>query len=96
LTKEDKGRTVILVSEHCPSCRVLEKKLEDKIKSGEIEVLKIETEEGLGFARLMNIMEVPTVISLTEDKTKKALTVCKLNEDLSPEECVEVEAERSE
>lgn len=96
MTKEAKGRTVILVSEHCPSCRILEKKLEDKIKAGEIEVLKIESEEGKGFARLMNVLEVPTVISLSEDKIKKALTVCKLNDDLTPEECVEIEAKRSE
>lgn len=68
-------KTVMLISQDCPSCRVLENKLKDEISKGLIRIVDIASDEGADIAKELGIHNIPEIVTIveTEDGEKVGL-----------------------
>lgn len=64
----------LLYSDSCGGCREAKEELAEQIKSGEIELVKVESEEGAELMDRAKVQYIPQPLLIDGDKIKK----CKL------------------
>lgn len=83
-------KIIVLTSENCPSCRVLEKKIEKSEERGRYLILPVEeSEDAKMLAKAFDIRSVPTLLYAKVEDGK--LYICKIGDDGKAEECMEAD-----
>lgn len=71
---------LLLVSDKCPACKVVKKKLDEKGHLDDIQVVDVETKEGRELANRMGIRAVPECVMVESEGEQKVVRKCKESE----------------